>query len=403
MTTRKLLFTFFTAALFSVYQAPGFCGQQKTQANDEESKTLKIEQKQVKAFKKIQKSFARQNYDKATELLNKLSNKNGLNNLELAYISNYRGNICFEKKDFECSLLEFQSILDKKSGISKNYIDSIAFVIAQLHFQQKSYTDAINYIEQYLLTNTNFDVQANAILSRSYFRLGQYQRAQESLQHLVDFYGNRGFPLNPALINQMIDIYMHLDQLESAVDFVDSLDSVNPKTKHKLRIARLYRELGQEEKMESLHKDLIDQGHAGYKGDKLLVWQTEGLLLPKYRPQPKYPRRALKRGLEGWVDIIMDIDKSGLTYNVRVSDSSIENIFDSSAIRSVQGYIFDPVIKNGEPTEVKDYLMRVLFRLASDKKRERGLRSSETKFQSDQQRRNQQLLYQRLNNRLLGK
>ena len=50
---------------------------------------------------------------------------------------------------------------------------------------------------------------------------------------------------------------------------------------------------------------------------------------------PRYPRRALERGVEGLVVVEFDIDKEGNTTNVRVKESS-NYLFNSEALRVVR-------------------------------------------------------------------
>jgi len=362
MKLRNILLIFFSLIVTSFSEPLIFADQQASAKQVKKKKVKKVHQKRIKAFENVQESFEQGDYIKTSKLLDELSSRNGLNDLELAYIANYRGSICFEGKDFDCSLFQYQSILERKSSIPERFYNRIVYLVAALHFSQKNYSDAIPYFEQHLLEKPSASYNVNILLARSYFELQDYEKALKTLQSAIE--GNvtsRQPVLKPGWINMLIDVYKELNQLESAIDFINTLDELNPRTKYKLRIADSYGEIGQEEKMESIRRELIEQGLAGYKDNELIVWQFEGELLPHYRPPPTYPQKAIRRGLEGWVDILMDIDTSGETYNVRITGSSTKKIFDASAIESAQGYLFNPMIKDGEPTEVKDHPMRISF------------------------------------------
>ena len=63
---------------------------------------------------------------------------------------------------------------------------------------------------------------------------------------------------------------------------------------------------------------------------------------------PKYPKRAQQRGLEGKVLVEFDVDVGGKVINPKVIWSENE-VFNSSALKSVSSWLFKPALENGEP------------------------------------------------------
>ena len=59
------------------------------------------------------------------------------------------------------------------------------------------------------------------------------------------------------------------------------------------------------------------------------------LVVPYLQLQPDYQRRALMRGIEGYVDLAFDVTAAGATTNIRVIEAQPEGIFERSAIRAV--------------------------------------------------------------------
>lgn len=72
------------------------------------------------------------------------------------------------------------------------------------------------------------------------------------------------------------------------------------------------------------------------------------LTLLEYEP-PDYPRAALQRGQEGWVDLELTVNTAGLPENIVVSDSEPTGVFDAAALESTQGYRFAPYLENDVP------------------------------------------------------
>lgn len=54
----------------------------------------------------------------------------------------------------------------------------------------------------------------------------------------------------------------------------------------------------------------------------------------------KYPRRAKLKKIEGFVQLVFDIDQQGNVSNIQVVESKPQNVFNKSAIKAMQRYKF---------------------------------------------------------------
>lgn len=68
---------------------------------------------------------------------------------------------------------------------------------------------------------------------------------------------------------------------------------------------------------------------------------------PLVRVEPVYPRRALARGIEGWVEVTFTITKFGSVQNPVVTDADPTGVFDRAALKAVQKWKYQPKIENG--------------------------------------------------------
>jgi protein TonB len=66
--------------------------------------------------------------------------------------------------------------------------------------------------------------------------------------------------------------------------------------------------------------------------------------------QPEYPQEALMRGLEGWVDITLQVTAAGDVIAPRVEESSHGRLFNRVALAAVQQWKYEPR-GDGAPTE----------------------------------------------------
>ncbi len=98
----------------------------------------------------------------------------------------------------------------------------------------------------------------------------------------------------------------------------------------------------------------IDVGTVGGSGPFLGNWsagdpKAEGEAMPIVRINPRYPRRALLEGIEGWVRLEFTILEDGSVKDVIVAESQPSQIFDRSAILAVMKWKFKPRIIDGKP------------------------------------------------------
>lgn len=93
---------------------------------------------------------------------------------------------------------------------------------------------------------------------------------------------------------------------------------------------------------------------------------NDGEYLPIVKVAPQYPRRALQRGLEGYVLLEFTVTPQGSVKDPRVVESSPPGIFDRSAIRAALRFKYKPRVVDGNPTKVEGVRNRITFTLAKD-------------------------------------
>ena len=79
---------------------------------------------------------------------------------------------------------------------------------------------------------------------------------------------------------------------------------------------------------------------------------------------PVYPSRALDQGLEGYVVLEFTIDKRGRVRKPKVVETEPSSgVFNSSAIKAVRKYRYEPRIIRGEPVEVSGVKVKQTFKI----------------------------------------
>jgi protein TonB len=63
---------------------------------------------------------------------------------------------------------------------------------------------------------------------------------------------------------------------------------------------------------------------------------------------PSYPSDALKKGIEGWVELAFTVMPNGSVNDIEVRNASPAEIFDDAAVRAIRQWRFEPVVRNGK-------------------------------------------------------
>ena len=86
-------------------------------------------------------------------------------------------------------------------------------------------------------------------------------------------------------------------------------------------------------------------------------------VIPLVRINPDYPPAALRRELEGWVQVQFTITPAGSVTDAIVVDAEPENIFDDAALKAIARWRYNPKVENGIAVERVGVRTRIVFRL----------------------------------------
>ena len=79
---------------------------------------------------------------------------------------------------------------------------------------------------------------------------------------------------------------------------------------------------------------------------------------------PTYPEDALRKGIEGWVELQFTVDADGKVSDVEVTASEPKNVFDRAAVSAMKHARYEPVLVDGQAVAQKAHF-RIAFRVSS--------------------------------------
>lgn len=95
----------------------------------------------------------------------------------------------------------------------------------------------------------------------------------------------------------------------------------------------------------------------------LALGSGDGEYLPIVKVTPVYPRRALQRGIQGYVIVEFTVSKIGAVVDPFVIEANPEGIFDQAAMDAAKKFKYKPRVVNGEPAAVSGVQNRITFKI----------------------------------------
>jgi protein TonB len=86
-------------------------------------------------------------------------------------------------------------------------------------------------------------------------------------------------------------------------------------------------------------------------------------VIPLVRINPDYPPSALRRELEGWVQVQFTITPAGSVQDAIVVDAEPKDVFDEAALKAIVRWRYNPKVENGAAVERVGVQTRIVFRL----------------------------------------
>jgi len=93
-------------------------------------------------------------------------------------------------------------------------------------------------------------------------------------------------------------------------------------------------------------------GSLGGSGSVPMTVRSASDLVVLVRVPPTYPRNALARGIEGYVDVLFTVTETGNVTSPSVISASPRGVFEDVTLAAVARWRFQPVVRNGRPVAI---------------------------------------------------
>ena len=90
---------------------------------------------------------------------------------------------------------------------------------------------------------------------------------------------------------------------------------------------------------------------------------SDGEYMPLVRLQPRYPNRALNRGIEGYCVVSFTVTKAGTVRGAVPEDCQPSGYFEKASLKALEKFKYKPRVVDGQPIEVEGVAYKFTFNL----------------------------------------
>lgn len=283
-----------------------------------------------KDLKEVERESESGNVKESLSVLDKLESRTDLSSYERALVHNYYAYIYYKQNKYDDSIYHYEKVLEQQD-IPKELIRKTSYTLSQLLFIRQQYEEVIERMKQWQDITDKPSVKGYLILGQAYYQLDKFH---ESIVPLEKAY------------NLLVDI------------------GAEPAINHLLLMRTVYWKMGDNDNADKIYRE-IHKRYPNSLNDLEFENANNINALYKYLPikkvQPEYPKRALARGLEGYVIVEFTVSKQGIPKDIHVVESSHTVIFDRAAMDAAAKFRYKPMVVNGITIEVPGVQNKITF------------------------------------------
>lgn len=219
-----------------------------------------IRAKNVKIFEKISEAMDAENINAAKIQLDKLASQGDLNNIENAYLWNFRGSICLSQDNLNCALNNFKKVTNIKEGISEGFQNQMLYQVAQVLFLKEDYRQALQYANRWFRTQAEPSADAYMLIGQAHYQLKEYNKALPNVQKGIQKYEELGTTPKEGWLNLLSGIYREKREYRKMLPVLKQLVKHYPKKNYLLSLGYVYNELDDLKRMSAIYLAMYDQG-----------------------------------------------------------------------------------------------------------------------------------------------
>ena len=332
--------TLFAVFLLSLFPLPAGVSDGMAFAAEEKKKTRRVPTMTEATFKKlaeVQEFIDAEDYPGALNALNTmLDRRRRYNSNELGHIYNMMAFVHYARDRYDQAIIAYEQVLAQGDQISEGMETQIIYSLAQLHYSEENFNEALRYMQLWLDQADKPGPQPHIFMAQVYYRMDDFSNAIIQVETAINIAQGRGTEVKEPWWGLLKYLYFEQDNWAKVLDILEILVRDFPKREYWVQLGQVYGQEGYESKQVYAYEAAHVAGYLDRESD---MRNYAGLLMQSTVPYraAKWLQEAMDEGIVE--DTSENLQSLGQAYQMAQEVDSAIPVFVKAGTKSDDGKI----------------------------------------------------------------
>ena len=332
--------TLFAVFLLSLFPLPAGVSDGIAFAAEEKKQTRRVPTMSEATYKKLaeaQEFIDAEDYQGALNALNgMLDRRRRYNGNELGAIYNMIAFVYYAIDRYDQAIVAYEQVLAQGDQISEGMETQIIYSLAQLHYSEENFNEALHYMQTWLDQADNPSPQPHIFMAQIYYRMDDFPKATIQVEKAINIAQERGTEVKEPWWGLLKYLYFEQDNWAKVLDILEILVRDFPKREYWVQLGQVYGQEGYESKQVYTYEAAHVAGYLDRESD---MRNYAGLLMQSTVPYraAKWLQEAMDEGIVE--DTSENLQSLGQAYQMAQEVDSAIPVFEKAGTKSDDGKI----------------------------------------------------------------
>ena len=332
--------TLFAVFLLSLFPLPAGVSDGMAFAAEEKKKTRRVPTMTEATYKKLaeaQEFIDAEDYPGALNALNTmLDRRRRYNSNELGHIYNMMAFVHYAVDRYDQAIIAYENVLAQGDQISEGMETQIIYSLAQLHYSEENFNEALRYMQLWLDQADKPGPQPHIFMAQVYYRMDDFSNAIIQVETAINIAQGRGTEVKETWWGLLKYLYFEQDNWAKVLDILEILVRDFPKREYWVQLGQVYGQEGYESKQVYAYEAAHVAGYLNRDSD---MRNYAGLLMQSTVPYraAKWLQEAMDEGIVE--DTSENLQSLGQAYQMAHEVDSAIPVFVKAGTKSDDGKI----------------------------------------------------------------
>ena len=337
----RILFAGLVLAWFPMPAGLVGAGGDAAFADEGKKQTRRVPTISESTYKKLaeaQEFIDAEDYPGALDVLNDMLNRSRrYNGNEIGQIYNIMAFVHYNMDRFDRAIAAYEQVFAQGDEIPEGLERQVINSLAQLHYSEGNYHDALRYMELWLSRADNPGPGPHILLAQIFYQMDDYPKAIVQVETAIQIAQDRGTEVKETWWGLLKYLYFEEDNWAKVLDILEIMVRDFPKREYWVQLAQVYGQEGYEDKQMYTYEAAHTLGFLERESD---MRNYAGLLMQNDVPYraAKWLKEAIDEGIVE--ETSKNLQSLGQAYQMAQEVDAAIPTFEKAGTKSDDGEIF---------------------------------------------------------------